>query len=77
MNRESLILYESLTARELEVLWLIVEGMENKEIAGKLVISPKTVEKHVQNILEKLGMSNRTQAAVWALEHGIVNQKDN
>jgi two-component system response regulator DegU len=63
---------ERLTARELEVLQHIVYGETNKEIAASLFISEKTVKNHVTNILRKLGLSDRTQAAVYALRHGLV-----
>ena len=62
-----------LTARELEVLRLIVEGKSNKEIAAKLFIAEGTVKIHINNILSKLGVSDRTQAATFALQRGIVH----
>jgi DNA-binding NarL/FixJ family response regulator len=62
----------SLTERESEVLELIVERMTNQEIAGKLVLSTETVKTHVRHIMEKLQVSDRTQAAVTALRHGLV-----
>lgn len=58
-----------LTDREQEVLRLIAEGMNNREIAAKLVISEKTVKTHVSNILSKLHLDDRTQAAIYALRH--------
>ena len=63
---------DRLTARELEVLHHIVLGQTNKEIAASLYISEKTVKNHVTNILRKLGLSDRTQAAVYALRHNLV-----
>ncbi|MDP4092187.1 MAG: response regulator transcription factor [Bacillota bacterium] len=60
-----------LTAREVEVLELIAEGMINKEIAKKLYISEKTVKNHVSNIFKKLNVSDRTQAAIYAFKHNI------
>jgi non-specific serine/threonine protein kinase len=57
-----------LSARELEVAGLIVEGLTNRQIAGRLVISPHTAERHVENILNKLGLSARAQIAAWAVE---------
>lgn len=60
-----------LTTREREVLKLIAEGMINKEIATKLYISEKTVKNHVSNIFRKLNVSDRTQAAIYALKHNI------
>lgn len=61
----------SLTAREVEVLELIAEGMINKEIAKKLYISEKTVKNHVSNIFKKLNVSDRTQAAIYAFKHNL------
>lgn len=62
---------EGLTPRELEVLALITRGLSNRAIAEALVISEKTAEVHVRNILGKLGFSSRTQAATYALERGL------
>ena len=61
-----------LSARELEVLKLIVEGMSNKEIASALSITVSTVKNHVNSILSKLNVKDRTQAATTALRRGIV-----
>ena len=61
-----------LTERELEVLRLIAQGKSNKEIAEELVLSEKTVKTHVSNILQKLHLSDRTQAAVYALKQRLV-----
>ena len=63
---------DPLTERELEILQLIVDGRTNKEIAQALFISEKTVKNHVTNILRKLDLSDRTQAAVYAIRTGIV-----
>lgn len=60
-----------LTARETQVLRLIAMGLANQEIADALEISIETVKEHVQNLLRKLGVGDRTQAAVWALRHGL------
>lgn len=62
-----------LTARELEVLKQIVRGKSNKEIAGLLKIGEATVKSHINNILSKLGVTDRTQAATTALQRGIVH----
>ena len=62
-----------LTARELEVLKLIVKGKSNREIGAHLAISEGTVKGHVNNILSKLGVNDRTQAATTALQRGIVH----
>jgi DNA-binding NarL/FixJ family response regulator len=61
-----------LTARQLEVVKLIAEGMINREIATELVISEKTVERHRANILEKLGMRDRVELTRWAIRRGLV-----
>ncbi len=60
-----------LTDREREVLALIADGRSNREIARALVLSEKTVKTHVSNILMKLDLSDRTQAALWAVRHGL------
>ncbi|MBN1966697.1 MAG: response regulator transcription factor [Anaerolineae bacterium] len=62
------------TPRELEVLQLLAEGMSNKEIAAVLVISPRTVNFHLDNIYSKLGVSSRTEAAIYALRNGLVRR---
>jgi DNA-binding NarL/FixJ family response regulator len=62
----------SLTNRELEVLSLIVSGKSNREIGNELAISEATVKTHINNILSKLGVSDRTQAATTAIQRGIV-----
>jgi len=65
-----------LTPRELEVLAELTRGRANKAIAFELGVSERTVKTHVSNILGKLGLSDRTQAAVYAVEHGLVGRKD-
>lgn len=62
-----------LTARELEVLRLLGEGESNKSIAAALGISERTARTHVSNILAKLGLSSRTQAALWAAREGVTD----
>jgi len=62
---------EPLSARELEVLDLVAEGLSNQEIAARLVISERTVRNHVGSILAKLHLANRTQAALYALRKGL------
>jgi NarL family two-component system response regulator LiaR len=64
-----------LTARELEVLRLIARGQSNRQIAEELVISEKTVKTHVSNILSKLHLADRTQAAIYALREGLVPEE--
>ncbi|MEU3078466.1 response regulator transcription factor [Streptomyces laurentii] len=61
----------TLTEREREVLGLIADGRSNREIARALVLSEKTVKTHVSNILMKLDLADRTQAALWAVRHGM------
>lgn len=64
---------EPLTEREVEVLKLVAAGLSNQEIADKLVVSERTVRTHVSNILEKLHLANRTQAALYALREGLAD----
>ncbi len=63
--------FGGLTTREREIATLIAQGKSNREIADELVISEKTAERHIANILSKLGFNSRTQVAVWAVEHGL------
>ena len=60
-----------LSPRELEILRLLARGLENAEIAAELHISPRTAKNHLSNVLAKLGMSNRVQAAIYAVRHGL------
>lgn len=62
----------SLTSRELEVLIKVANGMFNKEIATSLNISERTVKNHISNIFKKIGVSDRTQAAVFAIKNDII-----
>jgi DNA-binding NarL/FixJ family response regulator len=62
---------EVLTEREREVLSLVAEGLSNKEIAETLFVSERTARTHVSNILIKLGLASRTQAALWAIKEGM------
>jgi two-component system, NarL family, response regulator LiaR len=62
---------EPLTEREVEVLRLVAKGMSNQEIADLLIVSERTVRTHVSNILSKLHLANRTQAALYALKEGF------
>jgi len=62
----------SLTEQEIRILTLIAEGLTNADIADALCVSPNTVKTHVHNIFVKLGVSDRTQAALWAIRRGLV-----
>jgi NarL family two-component system response regulator LiaR len=67
---------QPLTGRELEVLRLVAQGLTNQEIADKLVVGERTVRTHVSNILAKLHLANRTQAALYALREGYTTLDD-
>ncbi len=67
---------EPLTEREVEVLRLVARGLNNQQIAGQLVISEATVRTHVSNILGKLHLASRTQAALYALQQGLASLDD-
>jgi NarL family two-component system response regulator LiaR len=69
-------LHEDLTAREREILTLLAKGYDNQRIADESFISLKTVKTHVSNILSKLEVSDRTQAVVYAFQHGLVAQDE-
>jgi len=63
----------SLTDQELRVLLLLAEGQSNRSIANAFSISPNTVKTHVSHIFQKIGVSDRTQAAIWAVHAGLVS----
>lgn len=65
---------DRLTPRELEVLGELTLGKTNRQIASALMVSPATVKVHVQHIIAKLGVADRTQAAVYAFQHGLIEQ---
>ncbi len=67
---------DPLTAREVDILRLIAQGQSNKEISGGLSITEETVHAHVSNILRKLHLASRTQAALYALREGIASLDD-
>lgn len=67
---------EPLTAREMETLQLVAQGLTNKEIAERLFISERTVCNYISNILGKLHLANRVQAALYALREGLANLED-
>ncbi len=74
-EREGFSPFTQLTEREMEVLKLIAKGMSNSKIADELVISENTVKGHVSNILSKLHLADRTEAAVYAWQEGIVRRE--
>jgi DNA-binding NarL/FixJ family response regulator len=67
--------YDGLTAREREVATLIARGLSNRALADALVLSERTIAKHVENILSKLGVASRTQIATWAVERGLTRRE--
>lgn len=71
-NRRAALSDDVLTRRELEVLKLVAEGRSSQEIADQLVISPKTVERHRSNIMDKLGLRDRVQLARYAIRRGLI-----
>ena len=71
--RPGISLEVPLTQREIQVVRHICDGMSNKQIGDDLEISYETVKEHVQHILRKIGVTDRTQAAVWALRNGLVS----
>jgi DNA-binding NarL/FixJ family response regulator len=74
-NRQERKPLDDLTKRELEVLKEIASGKSNKEIASSLFITEKTVKTHVSNVLAKLGLADRTQAALYAVRNQLVDQQ--
>lgn len=75
-NKRHPALHEDLTARERDILALLAKGYDNQRIADESFISLKTVKTHVSNILAKLAVSDRTQAVVYAFQHGLVAQDE-
>lgn len=69
-------MHDDLTNREQEILLLIAEGKSNQEIADELFITLKTVKTHVSNILSKLDVQDRTQAAIYAFKHNLVKEDE-
>ena len=66
-----------LTAREREVLRLLVEGLDQREIAERLMLSPKTISTHTGHVFRKLGVHSRTQAVSSAYQHNLVDLSEN
>lgn len=64
--------FAGLSRREVEIVRLVADGLSNKEIGARLFISERTVDNHVQHVLNKLGVHSRAQVAVWAAEHGLL-----
>ena len=73
---ETTVTNQSLTRRELEALRLIARGFSNQEIAMSLVVHERTIAKYVSNILNKLHVTNRTQAALYAIREGLAAAAD-
>lgn len=71
MKQQSATAISDLTARELEILQLLVNGKTNKEMARILVVSPKTIEFHLHNLYTKLNVRTRTEAVIWASQQGL------
>lgn len=67
--------YQTLTSREREVLQLVAEGSTNNEIAGRLTISPRTVESHRASVMQKLGLSSTSEVVVFAAKRGLISLK--
>ena len=61
-----------LTSREVEVLGLVAEGLTDAQVANRLFLSPRTVQRHLNSIYHKLGVNSRTAATRFALEHGLL-----
>ena len=66
----------NLTGREVEVLRLVAQGLSSKQIAQRLVISPKTARNHIEHIYAKIGTSNRARASLYAMQHGLLPQEE-
>ena len=65
-----------LTAREVDVLRLVARGLSSKEVASRLVISPKTARNHIEHIYVKIGSSSRVEASIFAMRHGLLPEGD-
>ncbi len=67
---------EDLTRRELEILRHVAEGRSNQQVGRTLWVTEQTVKFHLTNIYKKLGMSNRTEASLWAQRHGLLTRDE-
>jgi non-specific serine/threonine protein kinase len=65
-----------LSAREREVAALVAQGLTNRDIAERLVVSERTAENHVQHVLNRLGLRSRAQVAAWAVQNGLLARQD-
>ncbi|MBI4338812.1 MAG: response regulator transcription factor [Chloroflexi bacterium] len=74
-NKEEAQALQAVSAREKDVLVLVAQGLTNKEIAARLVISENTARNHVSQLLEKLGLARRSEAAAFAAEHGLLRKE--
>jgi DNA-binding NarL/FixJ family response regulator len=72
-RRDAQLLIDQLTEREREILGLLAEGLRNDDIAGRLYISPQTVQTHVRNLLSKLGVHSKLEAVAFAVRNGAVS----
>lgn len=72
-NQNQMIMVEELSAREVEIVKLVAQGLRNQEIADALQIKEKTVRCHVSNIHSKLNLVDRTQITIWAVQNGFVD----
>jgi DNA-binding CsgD family transcriptional regulator len=72
----ALLVNAGLTAREVEVLRLLAQGLSNKEIARRLVISPKTAGNHIEHIYAKIDASSRATASLFAMQHGLLPEEE-
>ncbi|MCS7008059.1 MAG: response regulator transcription factor [Gaiellaceae bacterium] len=74
-RREARAVADALSEREREVLAMVAEGLPNKLIARRLGISEKTVKAHLTNVFRRIGVTDRTQAALWAERHGLTRDR--
>jgi DNA-binding NarL/FixJ family response regulator len=70
------VLPAGLTEREADVLRLVARGYSDRQISDDLFISPRTVNAHLRNMLNKTSVANRTELSIWAFEHGLVSREE-